>query len=326
MMMRLSEIQLWSVALMAAAAVLAATSSFAAPTTEALIDEALQNVSNLTRPTRVGYATFWDGNKFVQCRRMPARELRCEAAGTTMQPSLGKILTADRAKRLNALGWTVDPSFGNYVRTFPLGVPTARAAQQIAQALKEGYDANISALEFSTKWVADVPCPPRAGLSQNLAGSVNDAREMRAVVVRTCSYTAPTTPERVSSTQELIALYGAAATAEIQRLRLNITRQIFIVFEPGIGYVQCAPETSPTVIYCEAQSEESWPALAAILTPERVSRLRRMGYADPGRAPNYWKHYPVEKFTDAAIANEILTILHDVYGYVGATKLKMQTE
>jgi hypothetical protein len=86
------------------------------------------------------------------------------------------------------------------------------------------------------------------------------------------------------------------------------------------------PETPPSAIYCEAQSEESWPALATILTPERVSRLRSVGYADPGRAPNYWKSYPVDKFTDAAIAGELLTILHEVYGYNGATKLKILTE
>lgn len=61
-------------------------------------------------------------------------------------------------------------------------------------------------------------------------------------------------------------------------------------------------------------------------TPERVSRLRSAGYADPGRAPNYWKSYPFDKFSDAAIASEVLTILYDVYGYVGATKLKISTE
>ncbi len=326
--MRIPGISSWRAAVSMAASItiLATTASLATPTTETLIDEALRNITNLVRPTRVGYATFWDGNKFVQCRRMAGSELRCEAAGIAMQPSLSKVLTVDRLKRLNKLGWAVDPSFGNYVRTFPADVPTARAAEQIVRVLKEAYGADIPALELSTRWVPDLPCPPRAGYTQNLAGSVNDARSMRAVVIRTCSYTASPIIERVSSPQQLIALYGTAATAEIQRLRLNITRMIFVIFEAGIGYVQCAPETSPPLIYCEAQSEESWPALAAILTPERVARLRRLGYADPGRAPNYWKKYPLEKFSDAAIANEILTVLHDVYGYAGATKLKIQTE
>ena len=79
-------------------------------------------------------------------------------------------------------------------------------------------------------------------------------------------------------------------------------------------------------MYCEAQSAESWPALTTILTDERVARLRAAGYADPGRAPNYWKSYPLDKFNDAAIAGKVLTILHEVYGYSGATKLKIVTE
>ncbi|MGG2377381.1 hypothetical protein ACE400_29710, partial [Salmonella enterica] len=84
------------------------------------------------------------------------------------------------------------------------------------------------------------------------------------------------------------------------------------------------PMTSPAAIYCEAQSAESWAALASILTPDRVSRLRNAGYADPGRAPNYWKSYPLDKFNDAAIANELLAILHEVYGYAGAMTLKIK--
>ncbi|WP_438876490.1 hypothetical protein, partial [Bacillus cereus group sp. Bc253] len=72
------------------------------------IDEALQNITTLARPGRVGYATFWDGNKYIQCRRISDRSLRCEAAGTSMQPSLKSVLTGDRLTRLAALGWTLD--------------------------------------------------------------------------------------------------------------------------------------------------------------------------------------------------------------------------
>jgi hypothetical protein len=109
-------------------------------------------------------------------------------------------------------------------------------------------------------------------------------------------------------------------------LRINLTRRVYVVFDAGIGYVQCMPETAPPAMFCEAQSKESWPALAAILTPERVARLHRVGYQDPGRTPNYWKTYPLDKFADAAIANELLTILYDVYVYTGAAKLKVKTE
>src|SRR3954447_6774118 len=67
-----------------------------AQTANSRIDEALQNIAALVRTGRVGYATFWDGNKYIQCRRMPERTLRCEAAGTSMQPSLRSVLTGER--------------------------------------------------------------------------------------------------------------------------------------------------------------------------------------------------------------------------------------
>ena len=89
-----------------------------AQTASSRIDEALQNISTLVRAGRVGYAVFWDGNKYVQCRRMPDRALRCEAAGTSMQPSLRNALTGERLARLSSLGWALDPSFGNYAQTF----------------------------------------------------------------------------------------------------------------------------------------------------------------------------------------------------------------
>ncbi len=304
-----------------------ATSPGAAQTAGSRIEEALQNITTLVRSGRVGYATFWDGNKYVQCRRLPERELRCEAAGTSMQPSLRNVLAGDRLSRLAALGWVLDPSFGNYVQTFPANMPTARIADHVLRTLTEVYDVDAAGLEIQTKWIADVPCPPRNGPSQNLAGSVNDAPAMRATAVRTCSYRpTPETVQTAGSAAELIALYGATVTAEIQRLRINVARRVHVVFDAGIGYVQCMPETPSPAFYCEAQSAESWAALATILTPERVSRLRSVGYADPGRAPNYWKSYPFDKFSDAAIASEILTILYDVYGYAGATKHKIKTE
>jgi hypothetical protein len=304
-----------------------ATNPGRAQTASSRIDEALQNITALVRSGRVGYATFWDGNKYIQCRRMPERGLRCEAAGTSMQPSLRNALTGDRLARLATLGWALDLSFGNYARTFSAETPTNRVADQILQTLTEAYGAEPANLEVQTEWVADVACPPRNGPSQNLAGLISDAPSMRKSALRACSY-APDwqTPQMARSSAELIAIYGATTTAEIQRLRINAGRNVYVSFNAGIGYVQCMPETPPAAMYCEAQSAESWPALATILTDERVSRLRNYGYADPGRAPNFWKSYPLDKFNDAAIAGELLTILHEVYGYTGATKLKILTE
>jgi len=298
-----------------------------AQTANSRIDEALQNIAALVRTGRVGYATFWDGNKYIQCRRMPERTLRCEAAGTSMQPSLRSVLTGERLARLMTLGWALDPAFGNYAQTFAADMPTSRIADRILQTLTEAYGAETANLEMKTDWVADVACPPRNGPSQNLAGLISDAPSMRKASLRACSYTPEAeTPQIAKTSAELIAIYGPTVTAEIQRLRINAGHHVHVSFNAGIGYVQCMPETPPTAMYCEAQSAESWPALTTILTDERVARLRDAGYADPGRAPNYWKSYSLDKFNDAAIAGELLTILHEVYGYTGATKLKILTE
>lgn len=63
-----------------------------------------------------------------------------------------------------------------------------------------------------------------------------------------------------------------------------------------------------------------------MLTPGRIDRLHAAGFADPGRSPNYAKTYAAGKIGDAALAAEILTILHDVYGYFGASQLHVKTE
>jgi hypothetical protein len=316
---------------MSAAAGLLVLSSLAGPsaaqTSASLIEEALQNITAIVRPGRVGYATIWDGNKYVQCRRMPTRDFRCEAAGTSMQPSLTTVLTGERINRLTALGWTVDPRFGNYAQTFAVAMPPASVAQHVLRTLLDAYDANAANIEVKTDWVVDLPCPPRNGPSQNLAGMINDAFEMLETAIYTCSYTPDTNkPQRANSAADLIAIYGATAAAEIQRLRINATRNVFVIFGAGIGYVQCAPEMPSRAIYCEAQSAQSWPALAAVLTPSRLSYLRQAGYAEPGRAPNYWKRYAAGQLSDRALAEEILTLLHEVYGYNGATKLEIETE
>jgi hypothetical protein len=293
------------------------------------VEAALTNIMTLHRPGQDALATIWEGNKYVQCRWMPERELRCEAAGTLMQPSLRRVLSPERIARLAALGWHLDPSFGNYVQTFPGNLPSSQVGENILQVLREGYDADLANLEIQTDWIKSSPCPPRNGPSQNLAGIINDSADMAATAVRGCSYRPgadrePSTLARTAA--DLITIYGARVSGEIQRLRVNIGRQIFFVLDTGGGYVQCGPQTSPVAIYCEAQSADSWPVLARILSPDRVARLQAAGFADPGRAPNYWKVYPVGEFSDAAISNELLTILHDVYGYNGSPKLQFGTE
>jgi hypothetical protein len=301
----------------------------APPTAKTHLLAAFQNIMALQRPGQQGFAAAWDGNKYVQCGLEEDKSLRCEAAGSLMQPSLERVLAPDRVARLTVLGWRLDPSFGNYVQTFPPGTPNDQVADKILQALTEGYDADLAGLQVESTWVAREPCPPRNGPSQNLAGLINDAPAMARTAIHGCAFhPVPATGPGLSvgSTAELITLYGARVTGEIQRLRVNAERRVHVIFEAGIGYVQCKPEAPPPAIYCEAESAESWPALASVLTPDRVARLASAGYAQPGRAPNYWKIYPLGRFDDAAIAREVLGILRDVYGYTGAPQLEILTE
>ena len=327
---RILQAQVWVVCLSVSLGL--AGSALADPTpppSKSRIEAALQNIMTLERPNQDGFATIWDGNKYVQCGRLRDRELRCEAAGTLMQPSLDHVLTPERLSRLAAFGWRLDPHFGNYVQTFPADTATGLVADKILRVLAEAYGADLNHLQVESAWVASEPCPPRNGPTQNLAGIVNNAPSMAARAIHACAYIpkpdiGPNLP--ANSAAESIDLYGARVTGEIQRLRVNIDRRVFAVFDAGIGYVQCEPNSPPPAIYCEAQSAESWEALASVLTPERVARLHAAGFADPGRTPNYWKKYLVDQVDDPTIAHELLAILHDVYGYTGLPKLKVKTE
>jgi hypothetical protein len=154
---------------------------------------------------------------------------------------------------------------------------------------------------------------------------------MARFAVHACAYKARNDePKRKlgsdSTVADLIEVYGPSVTAEIQRVRVNMHRRVFVIFDTGLGYVQCMPQTKPDGFYCEAQSADSWPALAAVLTPERIARLHAIGFADPGRAPNYSKTYLANNLDDMALATEVLTLLHDVYGYYGASNLAVNTE
>jgi hypothetical protein len=303
--------------------------AMAAETPTARLAAALDNITTLQRPDQDGYATVWDGNKYVQCRRLPSQLLRCEAAGTRMQPSLGRVLTPERQASLKTLGWRVDAAFGAYVQTFDPKTPTAAVAQVILTTLSQGYGSDLSDLGVETDWIAAEPCPPRNGPSQNLAGMVNDAKAMAATAVHACDYEAPpgfAPPGAPLSVDDLDKAYGARVAGEVQRLRINRKREVYFVVQAPIGYVQCQPETDPDAIYCEAQSADSEASIASVLTPERLARLHAAGYADPGRAPNYSKTYPADTATDASIAHELLALLRDAYGYTGSPKLEFLTE
>lgn len=246
-----------------------------------------------------------------------------------MQPSLNHILVPERIARLAALGWQLDPNFGNYIQVFPADMPVGRVTDQILQVLTEVYDADVSDLKVKSDWVKSQLCPPRNGPTQNLAGMINDAPEMASTAIRTCAYKPTPNLEYtpiIRSVSDLVLTYGTRVSGELQRLRINEQSRVFLVLATEIGYVQCEPGRDPEAIYCEAQSADSWPALASILTAERIERLHSAGYADPGRGPNYWKIYPADKFDNTSITRELLTILYAVYGYRGLPKLEIGTE
>jgi hypothetical protein len=297
----------------------------APPTNQTQIEAALENIVALDRPGQQGLATVFDGNKYIQCRRMTDHALRCEAAGALLQPSLSHVLVPERVARLAALGWSLDPSFGNYAQTFPADAPVLQTAEKILKTLTEGYDADLSNLDVESDWIANQACPPRNGPSQNLAGMINDAPSMAKFAIHACAYTPEELPA-IKSATDLANVYGTRMTGEIQCLRVNLNRDVFVIFQTEIGYIQCAPQTSPRGILCEAQSADSWAALASALTPERVARLHAAGYVDPGRVPNYWRNYPLQDFDDATIAHELMSVLYEVYGYAGSPKLEILTE
>jgi len=212
------------------------------PARRARVEAALSNISTLVRPGQDALATVWDGNKYIQCRRMPDITLRCEAAGAVMQSSLARVLVPERVARLAALGWRLDNSFGNYVQSFPADMPVGEIADRLMQALAEGYDANLAGLEVLTDWIHSEKCPPRNGPSQNLAGMINDSPAMARYALHACRYApgADDAPDaEIASASELIKLYGGTVTGEVQRLRVNNRRRVFFALETGAGYVQC---------------------------------------------------------------------------------------
>lgn len=309
----------------------------------ARVEEALENILAVDRPGQVGYATVWDGNKFIQCHFQDDLTLRCEAAGARMQPSLANVLNPVRVASLTSLGWRPEPHFGGYVIAFPVLTPRHEAADRILRTLVEGYDAHLDQLDVETDWIADQPCPPRNGPGQNLAGMVNDAPAMRSVALTACDYnprrTQTPAPQPVQSLAASAAASAPAATlnedvereahrvfAEVQRLRINRHREVFTIFDTGAGYIQCRPDADRPTLDCEAQSAYNWPALARVLTPERIARLHAAGYQDPGRSPNYSRAYPADRSEDDHIADQILHVLQDVYGYSGTTRLTVSTE
>src|SRR4051794_665485 len=68
------------------------------------VEAAIDVIAAPDRTGRINLVTVSDGNKYIQCRLMTDRAIRCEAAGTLMQLSLERVLTPDRLGQLTARG------------------------------------------------------------------------------------------------------------------------------------------------------------------------------------------------------------------------------
>jgi hypothetical protein len=329
----LHAVRLGSVVIMMAAAVSPALAEIAGPSSRSLLLDGLNAIAAAGHPDQLGVMTIWSGNKFVQCRRLAEGTLRCEAAGSLMQPSLHSVLTPDRVAALVALGWHLDLSFGNYVQDFAPGSEIRPVADAVMNALARGYRADMPRLEVGVKWIKDDACPPRSGFTQNLAGSINDSPEMAAVAVHGCAYKPDATSQAAAlpaasaaaSPEDVANAYAVLVFRQVQRTLSAKSAHPFFNLSPGdhIGYVQCAPDHGG--LYCEAQSVESWQGLVGVLTLERVAALHQAGFADPGYSQNYSRNFSAQEAADPAIAYKLLRVLTDSYGFGGYPSLEINT-
>jgi len=167
----------------------------------------------------------------------------------------------------------------------------------------------------SLRGLVDRLCPPRSnGREEHVlvpsAGKRLPAAEARAsaidrvaaVVARTCEWDDPLSYH--------VGDYRFLALAFT--LRKDIGFYVQIWSEPG----------DPVLI--EACSGAWNPAARPYVGPPQRAALRKLGYKVGGRARNYQKEWVLSPTSDArALAEELLTILVEVFGYRGQRPLTM---
>jgi hypothetical protein len=78
---------------------------------------------------------------------------------------------------------------------------------------------------------------------------------------------------------------------------------------------------------CEAVSEDAvGKPIARILTPERKAKLIAAGFTPPGRVMNCSRFYPDAEYNMPLLAEALLRILKEAYGYQGAPAMEVSTE
>jgi hypothetical protein len=219
-------------------------------------------------------------------------------------------------------------------------------AKAVLTALLQGYRIDPSELKYKSDRIVSKACPQRNGPSHNLAGVILESPAMASSAVYGCAYrpsgpagdsaTLPIAPTKedagASDTADglessAMALEQSLIAQEIARLSSHIGgARTYAIFDAGVGYLQCEPIKEDYAIYCEAASAESDPALAAVLTAQRVAALRAAGFTEPGLRQNYWRYYKLSEFSDDAIAAALLGLLRDVYGYDGFETIQIEDE
>lgn len=306
------------------------------------ITKGIQQVLTPRRPKLDGILTVRDNTLFVQCiNRAEASSLRCEAAGLEGEPWLRNVLTRERQDMLIARGFKPETTYGNFIRTFPRSIKPGQLAETILGVLTQIYGADADNIEALTDWLPAQACHPRIMASHDRGGSIATPQWGFAVdigpgckiVTNTVgmNYDAPdvVTPGASSASQaDLDERYGAAIATQIKRLEAaHQSDDIWVIFEAGVPYVQCAPDTEDNKLYCEAASEDAIGApLARLLTADRRQKLIAAGFEPPGKVMNFRRFYPLDQYDATAIAHALLAVLHDSYGYNGAPPMMLKTE
>lgn len=116
-----------------------------------------------------------------------------------------------------------------------------------------------------------------------------------------------------------------------EQLKTNLHRLItegsedsFLIVSVGDIYVQFVPPSEEKEIYCEAVSNEFLPRRMK-LDEKRTSRLKELGFEEPGESPNYSRYFDISN--DNALQEAIQTILSifaNVYGCPANSNFKFE--
>ena len=287
-----------------------------------------------------GILTVRDNTLYVQCINRPdAAVWRCEAAGLEGEPWLRNVLTVERQDQLIARGFRPDSTTGNFVRSFARSTTPIAFATTVLAVLTDIYGADTGEIEAIADWLPAAPCHPRMISGHDFGGSIKTPRwGHEKDVAAGCDiltntnglnrddFKTPAPGAPPSGEIDLAARYAAAMAPQLKRLESG-QEHIWAVFVAGIPYVQCQYDSEDTAFYCEAASDDASGApLARILTPDRRQKLIDAGFEPPGKVVNFRRFYPLAQYDEVAVAEALLAVLHDAYGYGGTPALRLHTE